>query len=220
MDETTWARLEERRRKPTEYTPWVRKGIRLGYIRNGTYYIDDPHRVGGGNGNRKPVSTRCKTAEAAFAEYERWASDPVHYSPQGTVREGAEWKDAVIAFLKSKQTAGRKERYLDDVARELEVWANYPGFQSLDSFNQADIESFLADLVAGKLTGRWVTTLDGSGTPSPTSMIGASNEWTRGQTAQQEAPAPFQDIEEGLAEPVPRGAKVAQRGKGEEHAKR
>lgn len=141
------------------YRPWRHNGVTLGHLRGETYWID--RTVGG---VRYRITTHCKTGDAAFAEYQRFEADPVHYVPRGTVREGSAWGEAVLAFAAHKRDIeGRSEKYVDEAVGQLERWGLARGFASLDSFAQRDVEAFLADLVQGNLTGRSVNVLDAQG---------------------------------------------------------
>jgi integrase len=117
---------------------------------------------------RYRISTGCRTADAAFEEYKRFEADPVHYTPRNDVREGSGWADAVLKFLQYKRDVeGLSEKYTDELAAQLDLFGQHRAFTSLDSFTQADIESFISDLVQGKLTGRLVNELDADGRPIP-----------------------------------------------------
>jgi integrase len=153
-------RLKKAPRKAAKkYRPWKHAGAVLGHIRGATYWID--RTVGG---VRYRVTTGCRTADAAWEEYKRFEADPAHYAPRGTVREGSGWADAVLAFLAFKgDVEGRSDKYVDELCAQLDRFGQYPGFASLDTFTQRDVESFLADLVAGRLTGRLVNERDAAG---------------------------------------------------------
>lgn len=150
----------KRQRKPDKIEPWKHKGVLIGYIRNGVYWIDQYRGA-----DRHRLSTKCRTEGAAWAEYEKWEKHgPAQYAQPGVVREGAGWKDACEAFLKYQiNHAGRSLDYVEEQAGQLEMWGRYKGFESLDSFGQAQIEAFLNDLMAGKLTGRRVNARDAAG---------------------------------------------------------
>jgi integrase len=153
--------LPKPRKQRKLYRPWKHNGATLGHIRGEVYWID---RTLGGV--RYRLTTNCKTADAAFEEYKRFEVDPVHYAPRGTIREGAAWAEAVLAFAQYKRDIeGRSEKYVDELVAQLERFGLYRGFSSLDSFAQRDIEAFLADLVQGNLTGRLVNELDEHGKP-------------------------------------------------------
>jgi integrase len=138
------------RKSRKAYRPWKHAGTTLGHIRGDTYWID--RTIGG---VRYRITTHCRTADAAFEEYKRFEADPVHYAPRGTVREGAAWAEAVLAFAAFKRDVeGRSEKYVDELVAQLERFGRYRGFASLESFAQRDVEAFLADLVQGKLDGQ------------------------------------------------------------------
>jgi len=123
-----------------ETTPWIQHGVTLGFIRGGVFYIDRTVR-----GRRFKLSTGCRTAAAAFAEYTAFEKDPFHYSPRAT--SGTSWADAVLEFLKYQQfTQGRTPKYVEEQARYLERFGQRKEFWGLDSFTRDDIEAFLADL--------------------------------------------------------------------------
>jgi len=138
---------------------WQHKGVRLGFIRSGIYYIERTV-----HGKRLRPSTTCRTAGAAFEEYKRFEADPFHYVPR--TQAGNVWGPAVLDFLQFQQfTQGRTEKYVDEQARYLQRWGERKAFFGLDSFTQDDVEAFLADLQKGEVTTKLVNALDEEGQP-------------------------------------------------------
>lgn len=138
---------------------WNRNGVTLGFWRGPVAWIDRTiHSI------RYRVSTGARTAEAAYEEYVRFEKDPANYVPRTERHEGSGWADAVLAFLQHQRNIeGLSDKYVDDLAAQLARWHDFPGFSSLDSFTQSDIESFLTHLVEGKLTSRKVSARDDGG---------------------------------------------------------
>lgn len=137
--------------------PWRHKGVRLGFIRSGIYYVERTI-----HGRRLRPSTGCRTAGAAFEEYQKFERDPFHYIPRS--QAGNAWAPAVLEFLQYQRfTQGRTAKYVEEQAKYLQRWGERKPFYALDSFGQGDIEAFLADLQKGEVTTRLVLARDGDG---------------------------------------------------------
>ncbi len=141
----------------TTEVAWRHRGMRLGFIRNGVYYIERTV-----HGRRLRPSTGCRTAGAALVEYEKFERDPLHYIPRS--QPGNAWAPAVLDFLHYQRfTQGRSAKYVDEQARYLERWGERKAFFALDSFTRDDVEGFLADLQRGDVTTKLVVARDAEG---------------------------------------------------------
>lgn len=137
------------------YRPWRHQGGALGYIRRGVYWISRSV-----HGRRYRVSTGCRTAEAAVAEYRRWERDPAAYVPRGA--HGASWDQAVIDYLdfstrvrlNSERHVEKQEAHLANLGEWTRAGARV--FSSLDGWTATDLRAFIAELTSGKITGRKV----------------------------------------------------------------
>lgn len=154
---------KKRKTRKQEQVRWKhhKTGAKLGFIQSGTYWIE--RKIAG---KRFRVNTHVKDFRQAEAEYCKWEADPIHYIPLGEVRDGAAWQIACQDFLSYKANIESKSpKYLAEVGKQLDLWGRYPHFSDLDAFNRNDIEAFLTDLIAGKLTGRLKILRDAQGRP-------------------------------------------------------
>lgn len=123
---------------------WKIHGHRVGFVREGVHVID--RRV---HGRRLKRSTGCIDPAAAEAEYRRFEADPLGYLPRS--REGVSWDDAIPRFLRSQRAVAHNSAYwTEQQARILTAWGSRPAFQTLDSFDAADVKAYLADRAEGK----------------------------------------------------------------------
>ena len=135
--------------------PWRAGGVSLGTIRSGIYWIRRTV-----HGRRYQISTGCRTAEAALAEYQRFEKDPAGFVPRG--KAGTAWDQAVKDFLRySEAVAMNSPGYVDDQEYHLANLGAFTRggsrvFASLESFTGSDIRAFVAALTEGKVTGRKV----------------------------------------------------------------
>lgn len=149
------------KRKAKTERPWIRSGVTLGYWRGPVIWIRRTI-----HGRRYRVSTGARTSDAAWEEYKKFEADPAHYVPltERPKAGGTSWGDAVVAFLKHKRDIeGRSEKYVDELAAQLDRWVKFLGPVSIDTFTQADVEAFLSALKTGQITGRYVAERDEHG---------------------------------------------------------
>jgi integrase len=59
--------------------------------------------------------------------------------------------------------ASLSDGYLDELASQLDHWGSFPGFQTLDTFTQEDVEAFLAAVMRGEFGGHLVNKRDERG---------------------------------------------------------
>lgn len=137
------------------YQPWRHRGVPLGFIRSGIFWIDRTV-----HGRRFRVSTGCRTGDAAFLEYQRFEADPSRYVPRGKV--GAAWDEAVKAYLRfSEDVKLNGESHLAHQEYRLANLGAFTRggsrvFASLEAFTKADVLAFVGALTSGEITGRKV----------------------------------------------------------------
>jgi integrase len=137
------------------YQPWKHRGVALGFVRSGIFWIDRTV-----HGRRFRVSTGCRTGDAALLEYQRFEADPSRFVPRGKV--GTAWDDAVKAYLRYSEDV--KLNGASHLAHQEYRLANLGAFTrggsrvfaSLEGFTKADILAFIAALTSGEITGRKV----------------------------------------------------------------
>ncbi|MEY2668586.1 MAG: hypothetical protein RJA59_1224 [Pseudomonadota bacterium] len=140
---------------PDTYRPWRHAGASLGIIRRGIYWIQRSV-----HGRRYRISTGCRTAEAALAEYKRWEISPSTYVPRGAT--GSAWDDAAIAFTKySEHVRLNSSRHVDKQEAHLANFGAWTRggvrvFGSLEGFTATDIRDFIGALTQGHVTERQV----------------------------------------------------------------
>lgn len=142
-------------RKQDETRPWRVGGITYGFIRAGTFYI---YRCF--HGRRYRLSTGCRTAEAALAEYRRFEESPEGYVPRSST--GTELGAAVKEYLRySELTLQNSAGHVD---KQTGYFANLlsfkrgpnPVFASLDLFTASDIRAYMAWRTEGGIGKRKV----------------------------------------------------------------
>ena len=141
------------RKARDRYQPWRHRGVTLGHVRSGVYWIDRTI-----HGRRYRVSTACRTPDAAFAEYARFEADPSRYVPRGKV--GAGWDQAVKEYLRYSESV--KLNGASHLAKQEYRLANLGAFTrggnrvfaSLEAFTKADVLAFIEALTSGEVTGR------------------------------------------------------------------
>lgn len=137
------------------YQPWKHRGVPLGFIRSGIFWIDRTV-----HGRRFRVSTGCRTGDAAFLEYQRFEADPSRYVPRGKI--GTAWDDAVKAYLRySEDVKLNGESHLAHQEYRLANLGAFTRggsrvFASLEAFTKTDVLAFVAALTSGEITGQKV----------------------------------------------------------------
>lgn len=132
------------------YKPWERKGVRLGYLRGPIFWIDRTI-----DGHRYQVSTRCRTPEAAWREYQRFELNPEKYGRDTSATVDGQWAPLAVEYLAyGKNIKGTSEKHRETTARHLADWGSREGFGSIHTFTRAHVEEFIRDLREGRITYR------------------------------------------------------------------
>jgi integrase len=138
------------RKAGESFRPWRINGARVGRWRSGIAYIDRTL-----HGVRYKVSTECRDAAAAEAEYRRFERDPARYVPGNG--GAATWDTVVAGYLRySALTAQNSDGH---VRKQATYFANLAAsglFPSLESFTSSDVRAFMAWRAGGGVDDRKV----------------------------------------------------------------